>query len=173
MLLGHYRNRLRVTLGSSAAPYGYTLATWTSGAVLTNARGIPNAAAALTFMIGAVLGFVFVGALAFGALGLALFLVVFLAALVGERSVGTNLAPTFILVIFWVGLVPLTILFGNVWAWLSPWRAAAELVAWCWGRAGLEWEPPFAYPERLGRWPARGPADASTSRRTSPSRSPR
>ena len=66
MLLNHYRNRLRVTLGSSAAPYGYTLATWTSGAVLTNARGIPNAAAALTFMIGAVLGFVFVGALAFG-----------------------------------------------------------------------------------------------------------
>ena len=22
------------------------------------------------------------------------------------------------------------------------------------GRAGLEWEPPFSYPERLGRWPA-------------------
>lgn len=55
-----------MTLGWSAAPYGYTLATWTSGAVLTNARGIPNAAAALTFMVGAVLGFAFVGALAFG-----------------------------------------------------------------------------------------------------------
>ncbi len=66
MLLNHYRNRLRVTLGSSAAPYGYTLATWTSGAILTNARGIPNGAAALTFMVGAVLGFAFVGALAFG-----------------------------------------------------------------------------------------------------------
>lgn len=66
MLLNHYRNRLRVTLGSSAAPYGYTLATWTSGAVLTNARGIPNAVAALTFMVGAVLGFALVGALAFG-----------------------------------------------------------------------------------------------------------
>src|ERR671919_2958631 len=66
MLLNHYRNRLRVTLGSSAAPYGYTLATWTSGAVLTSARGLPNAAAALTFMVGAVLGFAFVGALAFG-----------------------------------------------------------------------------------------------------------
>ena len=66
MLLDHYRNRLRVTLGSSAAPYGYTLATWTSGAVLTNARGVPNVAAALTFMVGAILGFAFVGALAFG-----------------------------------------------------------------------------------------------------------
>ena len=89
-----------------------------------------------------------------GALGLALFVVVFAAALVGERSVGTNIAPTFIWVIFWLGLVPLTILLGNVWAWLNPWRAAADFVAWCWRQAGLEWEPPFTYPERLGRWPA-------------------
>ena len=59
-----------------------------------------------------------------GALGLGLFVVVFVAALVGERSVGTNLAPTFILVLFWVGLVPLTILFGNVWAW-RDWIALA------------------------------------------------
>ena len=66
MILSHYRQRLRITLGSSAAPYGYTLATWTTGAVLTHARGIPDALAALTFMFGAVLGFVFVGALAFG-----------------------------------------------------------------------------------------------------------
>ena len=89
-----------------------------------------------------------------GALGLTLFVVVFAAALVGERSVGTNIAPTFIYVIFWLGLVPLTILFGNVWAWLNPWRAAADFVAWCWRQAGLEWEAPFTYPERLGRWPA-------------------
>jgi hypothetical protein len=90
----------------------------------------------------------------FGAVGLFLFVVVFAAALVGERSVGTNVAPTFIYVAFWLGLVPLTIVFGNVWAWLNPWRAAADFVAWCWRRAGLEWEPPFTYPERLGRWPA-------------------
>ena len=89
-----------------------------------------------------------------GALGLFLFVVVFAAALVGERSVGTNFAPTFIWVIFWLGLVPLTILFGNVWAWLNPWRTAADFVAWCWRRGGLEWEPPFTYPERLGHWPA-------------------
>jgi hypothetical protein len=89
-----------------------------------------------------------------GALGLGLFFVAFAAALVGERSVGTNIAPTFIWVIFWVGLVPATILLGNVWAWLNPWRAAADFVAWCWRQARLEWEAPFVYPERLGRWPA-------------------
>ena len=60
MLLNHDRSRLRVTLGSSAAPYGYTLATWTSGVVLINARGIPNVAAALAFMVGTILGFAFV-----------------------------------------------------------------------------------------------------------------
>ena len=66
MMLNHYRHRLRTTIGSSAAPYGYTLATWTTGAVLTNARGVPGTLAALTFMVGAVLGFAFVGTLAFG-----------------------------------------------------------------------------------------------------------
>ena len=90
----------------------------------------------------------------FGAIGLGLFVLVFMAALVGERSVGTNIAPTFIWVLFWLGLVPLTILFGNVWAWVNPWRAAADAVAWLWDRAGLDWDPPFTYPERLGRWPA-------------------
>ncbi len=88
-----------------------------------------------------------------GAIGLALFFVVFMAALVGERSVGTNIAPTFVYVVFWLGLVPLSVLLGNVWAWLNPWRAAADVVAWTWDRAGLAWDPPFAYPERLGRWP--------------------
>jgi hypothetical protein len=91
-----------------------------------------------------------------GAIGLFLFFVVFMASLVGERSVGTNLAPTFVYVLFWVGLVPLCVLFGNVWAWLSPWRAAADVVAWTWDRAKLEWDAPFEYPERLGRWPAAG-----------------
>jgi hypothetical protein len=89
-----------------------------------------------------------------GAIGFGLFVVVFAAALVGERSVGTNIAPTFIWVLFWLGLVPLTILFGNVWAWVNPWRAVADAVAWLWEKSGLSWEPPFTYPERLGRWPA-------------------
>lgn len=66
MILSHYRKNLRTAVGSSAAPYGYTLATWTTGAVLTNARGIPDLLSTLAFMAGAVLGFAFVGALAFG-----------------------------------------------------------------------------------------------------------
>jgi hypothetical protein len=67
-MFSRYRQRLRTTLGSSAAPYGYTLATWTAGAVLIHDGGFPDAFAALSFMFEAVLGFAFVGALAFGGL---------------------------------------------------------------------------------------------------------
>jgi hypothetical protein len=50
----------------SIAPYGYTLTIWTSGAVLTHARGIPTTVDALQFMLGGVGGFALVGIAAFG-----------------------------------------------------------------------------------------------------------
>ncbi|MGH2966136.1 MAG: hypothetical protein ACRDMH_12275 [Solirubrobacterales bacterium] len=61
-----YRAHLRTVVAASAAPYGYTLTIWTSGAVVTHARGIPNALDALLFLTGAVLGFAIVGAAAHG-----------------------------------------------------------------------------------------------------------
>ena len=64
-----YREHLRTAVGSSAAPYGYTLATWTTGAVLTHAYGLPTTIEALLFMAGAVLAFAAVGAAAFGGMG--------------------------------------------------------------------------------------------------------
>ena len=67
-MLDHYRKNLRSAVGSSAAPYGYTLAIWTSGAVLINAQGFPSSTLAiLAFMVGAVAAFIAVGVLAFGA----------------------------------------------------------------------------------------------------------
>jgi hypothetical protein len=61
-----YRTALRATIAASAAPYGYTLTIWTSGAVLSHARGIPNSGDALLFLCGAVAGFALVGGIAFG-----------------------------------------------------------------------------------------------------------
>jgi uncharacterized YccA/Bax inhibitor family protein len=61
-----YRKAARQTIGMSIAPYGYTLTVWTSGAVLTHARGIPTTVDALLFMLGAVGGFALVGIAAFG-----------------------------------------------------------------------------------------------------------
>jgi hypothetical protein len=66
MLLEHYRKNLRAIVGSAAAPYGYTLSVWASGAALVSVHGIPKTLSALTFVVGAVLGFAFVGALAYG-----------------------------------------------------------------------------------------------------------
>jgi hypothetical protein len=94
---------------------------------------------------------VLLGGLAFG-----LLVLVFLASLLGEPSVGANLAPTFVFVVFWVGMVPLVVVLGNVWRVLNPWRAAADGAAWVTEAIGLRWEPLAQYPERLGRWPAAG-----------------
>ena len=89
-----------------------------------------------------------------GAISAGLLVLVFLTALIGEPSPAQNLSPTFVLVIFWLGLVPVQVLFGDVWRVLNPWRAVADAFAWLWRAAGQEWTPPLRYPERLGIWPA-------------------
>jgi hypothetical protein len=91
-----------------------------------------------------------------GALSIGLLVLVWLAALVGKPDAGDNLAPTFVWVIFWLGLVPIVVIFGNLWSILSPWKATADAVAWVWGKSGRTWEPAAEYPPRLGRWPAAG-----------------
>ncbi|HYK06708.1 MAG TPA: hypothetical protein VEW11_02955 [Gaiellaceae bacterium] len=88
-----------------------------------------------------------------GAVSAGLLVLVFLTALIGEPSSAQNLAPTFIYIPFWLGLVLVQVLFGNVWRVLNPWLAIADGVAWLWRRLGQEWTPPLAYPQRLGVWP--------------------
>ena len=68
MTIHDYRNRLRTTVGASAAPYGYTLATWTTGAALVRAHEMPNSVEILGFVVGAVLAFALVVLVAFGGL---------------------------------------------------------------------------------------------------------
>jgi hypothetical protein len=76
-----------------------------------------------------------------GALGVALLVVVILAGYLGHGSALDNLAPTFILIDFWVGLVLASVLFGDVFRAFSPWRAIRL--------------PGFRpYPEHWGRYPA-------------------
>ncbi len=64
-LRDRYHYGLRKAVGTSAGPYGYTLTIWTTGAVLIHARGVPTTFEALSFMLGAVIGFAVVGDLAF------------------------------------------------------------------------------------------------------------
>ena len=63
------------------------------------------------------------------------------AGYAGGGTALDNLAPTFILIDFWVGLVFVSVLFGDVFRAFSPWRAIRL--------------PGFReYPERWGRYPA-------------------
>lgn len=91
---------------------------------------------------------------ALGAVSVFLLGLVWATAAFGARFAGANLAPTFVYVVFWLGLVPLTVLFGNVWSVLNPWKAAAAGVAWTAGRLGAGYRPPFEYRARYGRRPA-------------------
>ena len=80
-----------------------------------------------------------------GLIGVAMLGVVIAAGYLGSGSALDNFAPTFILINFWVGMVFVSILFGDVFRAFNPWRAI--------GRAlGLNGIRP--YPEKLGRWPA-------------------
>ena len=81
-----------------------------------------------------------------GAVSFALFVLVAVAAAIGDTSPDENLAPRFVFVYFWLGLPALSALFGNVWSVLSPWRAAADAAAWISERTDLRWETPFSYP---------------------------
>jgi hypothetical protein len=81
-----------------------------------------------------------------GAIGVAVFVIVIAAGYIGEGTALDNLAPTFILITFWVGLVFVSIVFGDVFRAFSPWRALGRAL-----RLTRERRP---YPERLGSWPA-------------------
>ncbi|HUN77555.1 MAG TPA: hypothetical protein VMU32_01405 [Solirubrobacteraceae bacterium] len=63
---------LRAALGStitaSAAPYGYTLTIWSSGAVLIRSHGSPSVGDVFVFVAGALIGFDLLGLLASGPL---------------------------------------------------------------------------------------------------------
>ncbi len=88
--------------------------------------------------------------------GLGLFALVVYAGLAGTQIWSANFSVTFIYVIFWVGLPVLSVLCGDVFAALSPWRSCARAIRWCarrvWPRAFAR--PPLRYPAALGVWPA-------------------
>lgn len=54
---------LSTLLVASAAPYGYTLAVWGSGAVLLHSHGVPDVGEVFLFVAGAIAGFNLLGLL--------------------------------------------------------------------------------------------------------------
>ena len=88
------------------------------------------------------------------AVSVVLFALVLAAALLGDTDPFSNLAPTWVYVVFWLGLPALSVLLGNVWRALSPWRALADVFVALLELGGREAKPLAVYPERLGRYPA-------------------
>jgi hypothetical protein len=90
-----------------------------------------------------------------GGLGVALFGLVVYAGLAGTQTPNSNLTPTFVYVVFWVGVPILSVLAGDVFRALNPWRALARAAGWAAGRVSPGATPqPLPYPERVGSWPA-------------------
>jgi len=90
-----------------------------------------------------------------GALGVLVFAAVVYAGLAGTDSQQDNLAPNAVYVAMWVGIPFASLLLGDVFRLLSPWRAIGRGAGWIARRAGGDALPePLPYPERLGRWPA-------------------
>src|SRR3954451_23975357 len=79
--------------------------------------------------------------------GLALTALVLVSALVGTTDTATNLAPTVVWGAVWVAVPLATVVLGDFYTALDPWRTIARV-------AGLESRAVRPYPARLGRWPA-------------------
>ncbi|SFB51408.1 hypothetical protein SAMN05216266_11589 [Amycolatopsis marina] len=82
------------------------------------------------------------------ACGVLAFAALLVTAWAGTGSSATNPASTWFYVWFWVGLVPLSLLFGPVWRLINPLRTLAGLLGGRWSR-----RPRSALPDR-GYWPA-------------------
>ena len=89
-----------------------------------------------------------------GLVGIGMLVLTVYAGIEGEQSPQANFTPTFIYVIFWVALVPLSILLGDVFRAFNPWRAIARGAGWLTSRVAGPLPTPFRYPDWLGRWPA-------------------
>ncbi len=88
-----------------------------------------------------------------GALSVGLLALTVYAGLEGAQVPTDNLAPTLVFVVFWVGLPFLSVVLGDVYRLVSPWRALGRALGGVARRLGFR---PLlgGYPERLGVWPA-------------------
>ena len=84
-----------------------------------------------------------------GLIGVGLLALCLWAGYAGAQQPQANFLPTFVFIIFWVGLVFASALFGDVFKAFNPWRAIGRTLE------AITRRRTFApYPEWLGRWPA-------------------
>jgi hypothetical protein len=90
-----------------------------------------------------------------GVIGIGLFVLVLYAGFRGISDPTQNFSITFVFYTFWLGLVLLSVLLGDVYRAFNPWRAFGRLVSGGFRLiAGQPGKVPLRYPDWLGRWPA-------------------
>ena len=82
------------------------------------------------------------------------FLLMLTAGFFGTDRAIENISPTFIWIIWWVGMGYVVALIGNVWVFINPWKITFEWYRKLRGHADEPEDPPFAYPQGLDVWPA-------------------
>jgi hypothetical protein len=92
--------------------------------------------------------------LVLGTISVGLLALTIATGLFGTSLALLNFAPTWVYVIFWLGIPLLSVLFGNVWSVLSPFRALADASVWALELGGREARPVLEPTEWFGRYPA-------------------
>src|SRR5215218_3405320 len=89
-------------------------------------------------------------------LSVVLFLLVIISGIFGVQAPSLNFAPTFVWIIWWVGLSFFTAFVGNIWPLINPWQVLFEWAERLARVAGLKRGLHLGekYPERWGIWPA-------------------
>ncbi|WP_169816851.1 hypothetical protein [Kangiella sediminilitoris] len=80
-------------------------------------------------------------------MGVFLFAVTLITAYFGKNNTFENFSPTFVWVIWWVGLTFIVALVANLWPALNPWRTLA-----LWSHF-FDKDTRRPYPKQLGAWP--------------------
>ena len=88
------------------------------------------------------------------AVSVLVFLLLLIVGFFGTDRAVENLSPTFIWIIWWVGMGYVVALVGNVWVFINPWKITFEWYRKLRGHAGEPEDPPFTYPQGLDVWPA-------------------
>ena len=83
-----------------------------------------------------------------------MFLLLLIVGFFGTGRAVENLSPTFIWIIWWVGMGYVVALVGNVWVFINPWKITFEWYRRLRGHADEPEDPPFTYPQGLDIWPA-------------------
>jgi hypothetical protein len=91
-----------------------------------------------------------------GLFGVGVFALVVYSGFAGAQVYSANFPVIFIYVIFWVGVPVASVLLGDVFRPLNPWRACARALWWVGGRLAPRRlaQPPLRYPQWLGMWPS-------------------